>query len=86
MSDLTSDETIDLYRVFVLHADESCPTGKPSCALSLLALWDAPWSPTAMRFAYHALARAYAVGCDPLEAARIPCEVCNGGDEGNTCC
>jgi hypothetical protein len=48
-------------------------------ALSLLALWERPWSPNAQRFAYHALRRAYYSRCmcgcgglrelNPLEAA-----------------
>lgn len=36
--------------------------GKPSCALSLLALWERPWSTQALRFAAHALATARAAG------------------------
>lgn len=40
-----------------------------SVALALLALWDRPWSSNAIRFAYHALHRAYARGLDVLEAS-----------------
>ena len=45
---------------------------RPSVALALLALWERPWSPRALRFANHALVRAYNAGCDVLEAADYP--------------
>ncbi len=67
MSDLSIQDTDDLYRVFVLHADPVRPYGRPSCAMTLLALWDCPWSPTALRYAYHALQTALQCGCDVLE-------------------
>lgn len=41
--------------------------GRPSCALSLIELWDRPTSPSALRFAYHALCRAYRRGLDVME-------------------
>ena len=40
---------------------------RPSVALALLALWERPWSSSALRFANHALVRAYNRGCDVLE-------------------
>jgi hypothetical protein len=43
----------------------------PSVAASLLDLWDMPWSPRALRFAAHALQRAYIRGLDVLEAGEI---------------
>jgi len=50
----------DEYRVHVVG-------NRPSCALALLAVWDAPWSGRAMKFAYHALHHAVARGLDVLE-------------------
>ncbi len=44
------------------------PWGGVSCALLLLDVWERPWSPTAMRYANHALVRAYNRGCDVLES------------------
>lgn len=40
---------------------------KYPCALSLLALWERPWSGRALRFAYHALRRAQVRGLNVLE-------------------
>lgn len=40
---------------------------RPSCALTLLAVWERPWSSTTKRYAYHALHRALARGIDVLE-------------------
>lgn len=42
-------------------------TGRPSCALSLLDLWDRPWSSNAKRYVYHVLARAAQHGLDVAE-------------------
>lgn len=38
-----------------------------SVAVSLLALWDRPWSPRALRFATHAVAYALSRGLDVME-------------------
>ena len=43
------------------------PYGKVSCALSLLALWDRPWSSTAQRWCVHVLQRARNRGCVVFE-------------------
>ena len=59
-SDLTREESDDLYLVMVCY-------GRPSCAMSLLALWERPWSSHALRWANHVLVRAYNAGCDVLE-------------------
>lgn len=45
---------------------------RPSCALSLLALWERPWSSNALRWANHALVRAYRAGLDVLETHLDP--------------
>lgn len=42
--------------------------GYSSCALTLLGVWDRPWSPNALRYANHTLRRALARGLDVLEA------------------
>jgi hypothetical protein len=42
---------------------------RPSVALSMLALWERPWSTQALRFAAHILQRAWNHGCDVLEGA-----------------
>lgn len=49
------------------HYHNAIVVGRPSCALALLALWDRPRSPSALRFANHALVRAYNAGLDVLE-------------------
>lgn len=41
--------------------------GQPSVALSLLALWERPWSSTALRWATHVLFRCRVRGIDVLE-------------------
>lgn len=43
----------------------------PSCAASLLDLWAMPWSSRALRFAAHALQRAYNRGLDVLETTPL---------------
>jgi len=50
----------DSYRIVVAH-------DRPSCALSLLALWDRPWSANAMRWANHVLTRAHNAGLIVLD-------------------
>lgn len=41
--------------------------GHASCALSLLELWERPWSGTALRYTAHVLLRARRLGIDVLE-------------------
>lgn len=57
-------DPLDRYRATV------APQPHVSIAESLLALWDRPWSGTALRFAYHALTRAQRAGLDVLEHER----------------
>lgn len=59
--DPLSADPLDRYRAHVV------PQPHVSIAESLLALWDRPWSHMALRFAYHALARAQRAGLDVLE-------------------
>jgi hypothetical protein len=47
------------------------PEGKQSVAHEMLALWDRPWSGTALKFATWALHRARRAGCDVLENPRV---------------
>jgi hypothetical protein len=55
----------EAFRAYVAHVT---PEPHVSCAGALLSLWERPWSPTALRFAYHALCRAYRRGLDVMEA------------------
>jgi hypothetical protein len=57
----------DVASEYVKHVTR----GNPSCAFALLALWERPWSSTALRFAAHALQRAYTRGLDVLEAGDL---------------
>ncbi len=50
------------------YAARVVPATRPSVAAALLRVWDAPWSSTAKRFAYHALRTAFDRGLDVLEA------------------
>lgn len=54
-------DPLDRYRAHVV------PQPHVSIAESLLVLWDRPWSPTALRFAYHATRYAFSRGLDVLE-------------------
>ena len=56
------NDPLDRYRSRV------APQPHVSIAESLLALWDRPWSTTALRFAYHALHFALSRGLDVLDA------------------
>lgn len=59
---MTEDTARNRYRTIVVPYTP----GRSSCALSLLALWERPWSPNALRFAYHALHLAMSRGLDVL--------------------
>lgn len=61
MADISRDDSDELYRVMVCY-------GRPSIAFAMLQLWERPWSPTALRYAYRRLHVALAIGCDVLEA------------------
>lgn len=56
----------DVYDREASYQSAVCGTA-PSCALALLVLWEFPHSPRALRFANHALVRAFNAGCDVLE-------------------
>lgn len=60
---MTEREICEAHDAYVARSH-----GRPSCALSLLALWERPWSSNALRWANHALVRAYSAGLDVLEA------------------
>lgn len=60
-SDTLSHDAIARYAVRVV------PEGRVCVAAALLRYWDAPWSSSAKRFAYHALRTAYSRGLDVLE-------------------
>lgn len=55
----------DRYQAFTIKR------GHVSVALSMLALWDRPWSPRALKYAAWALHRARRAGCDVLENPRV---------------
>jgi hypothetical protein len=67
MDSLGLDPVATSYAVRVTHV-------KPSVALSMLALWERPWSTSALRWAAHILQRAYNHGCDVLEHAPLTSE------------
>lgn len=60
-SDTLAPDAIARYAVRVV------PEGHASVAAALLRYWDAPWSSSAKRFAYHALRTAFDRGLDVLE-------------------
>jgi hypothetical protein len=62
-----SDAAIARRLAYSAHVCSSLP----SVALSMLDLWERPWSTTALRFAAHILQRAYNRGCDVLEHASL---------------
>lgn len=66
MLPVTRDRVIDLPEHEIAWL--AVVRGQPSCALSLLAYWDRPWSSNAKRFACHALHRALVHGLNVLEA------------------
>lgn len=58
--DISREDSDALYCVMVCY-------GRPSIAFAMLQLWERPWSSSALRYAYHRLHVALAIGCDVLE-------------------